>query len=359
MWLYGSGFPKSLDVSKAIDKAAGAERDVVGYDASRARPNRLYEGGALGNIGGTGKRSDRTDNGATLTAPATDEAQRWAGWGTALKPGHEPIVVARKPLVGTVERNVREHGTGALNIAATRIEYLSEQDRSSAIPQGRATAKVGALAGGVQNARERSEFAADNTKGRWPANVVLDEDAARELDALTGERKSGYMKPGQKRHASRGLGGYGDGFPDEASLNGTYGDSGGASRFYYVSKASRSERNAGLDGMPKSKRSDDGYGSIQKPILDRAAPRENWEPHATANDHPTVKPIELMRWLVRLVCPPGGLVLDPFAGSGTTGCAAALEGFDFIGIEQDGHYADIARRRIAYWAGPLLMEVVA
>src|SRR5579859_7715590 len=119
-WVFGSGFPKSMNVGKAIDKAAGAERVVVGYDASRARPNRLYEGGALGNLGGTGKVSDRTDNGATITAPATDAAKQWEGWGTALKPAWEPIVVARKPLIGTVAENVMRYGTGALNIDGCR-----------------------------------------------------------------------------------------------------------------------------------------------------------------------------------------------------------------------------------------------
>jgi site-specific DNA-methyltransferase (adenine-specific) len=133
-----------------------------------------------------------------------------------------------------------------------------------------------------------------------------------------------------------------------------YGDTGGASRFFYIAKASRAERNAGLDGMPERHAPKMAGGEFINPLIG-----SNNKTVMRQNHHPTVKPIALMRYLCRLITPPGGTILDPFMGSGTTGCAAALEGFDFIGIEQDGHYADIARRRIAYWAGPLLMEVVA
>lgn len=160
MWVYGSGFPKSLDVSKAIDKAAGATREVVGYDASRARPNRQYEAGAIGNIGGAGKISDRSDNGATITAPATDDASKWEGWGTALKPAHEPIVVARKPLVGTVAANVLKHGTGALNIGACRIE-------GEPVPINR----LEQWSGFGQEKRPEYEQEINNL-GRWPANLI-------------------------------------------------------------------------------------------------------------------------------------------------------------------------------------------
>lgn len=204
--------------------------------------------------------------------------------GTALKPAHEPIVVARKPLVGTVAANVLKHGTGGLNIDGCRIEG------PKAGGSGGAPLKFGG-----ENHRpfhdtaEPREF--DTSQGRWPANVVLDPEAAAMLDEQSGER------PGS--------------------------DGQGASRFFYCAKASRGERNAGLDGFEE-----------------RAALR---------NVHPTVKPIDLMRWLVRLVTPPGGTVLDPFTGSGTTGCAAVLEGFDFIGIEREGEYVEIARARIRHW----------
>lgn len=290
-WMFGSGFPKSLDVSKAIDKAAGVEREVVGYDASRARPNRKYEAGAIGNIGGNGKVSDRSDNGATITAPATPEAEQWAGWGTALKPGHEPIVLARKPLIGTVAQNVQQHGTGALHIDGCRVGP------------------------------------------RWPANVALDPEAGVMLDEQTGELVSGSEgTDGHRRNADKSRNTYGEFAGTEVERGVLYGDRGGASRFFYSAKASQAERNAGTRG---------GDG----------------------NGHPTVKPVSLMRWLVRLITPPGGVVLDPFLGSGTTGIAAVLEGCEFIGCEREASYVEIASARIAWWeanpaAGDDLAEAI-
>jgi site-specific DNA-methyltransferase (adenine-specific) len=233
------------------------------------------------------------------------------GRGTALKPAHEPIVLARKPLVGTVAANVTVHGTGALNIDGCRIAHSGDADRASAVP-GSATT-VAPLRYGGQNHRPFHDTKdatpyEQNTLGRWPANVILDEDAAD----LLGE----------------------------------------PSRFYYTAKASRAERNAGLDGMPERFTATMGDGIV-------AREHNESEPTAwTKNHHPTVKPIALMRWLCRLITPPDGLILDPFLGSGTTGIAAALEGFRFIGIEQDADYLAIAERRIAHWTrkgsyGPL------
>ncbi|QBP31352.1 DNA methylase [Mycobacterium phage Dulcie] len=230
-WLYGSGFPKSLDVSKAIDKAAGAEREV----------------------------------------------RQWQGWGTTLKPAFEPIVVARKPLVGTVAANVLEHGTGALNIDACRI---------------------------------------GTAQGRWPTNVVLDDTQASELDAQTGIQKSGTAVQrnggGQKIFGGIAGGENSAGARPDAGYN----DEGGASRFFpvfkYQAKAPTKER----------------------PKVDGAA-------------HPTVKPLALMRWLVKLATPPGGVVLDPFAGSGTTVEACLLEGFDCIAIENEADYIPLIEHRIS------------
>ena len=307
-WMYGSGFPKSLDVGKAIDKAAGAEREVTGPDPNwraRAHTDSVYDGGL-----------SRPES---LTAPATPDAVRWDGWGTALKPAHEPIVVARKPLAGTVAGNVLEWGTGALNVDGCRIEFASEGDKANAKPGGAATAKSGALAGGTQHSGARTTFDAVQGAGRWPANVVLDPEAAAVLDEQTGESVS---RIGSPRGAAAG-----DGWGMTAT-GAEYDDAGGASRFFYVAKADSAERNAGL--------------SVTTLFTPADAP--------TRNDHPTVKPIALMRWLVRLVTPPGGLVLDPFAGSGTTGCAAVLEGFDFMGVEREEASVGIARARIAHWS---------
>ena len=320
-WLYGSGFPKSLDVSKAIDKAAGAEREVVCREDRRG----AFDGLARASEGHSNEYGSITNKGAVdRTAPATPDAKRWQGWGTALKPAHEPIVMARKPLVGTVSANVLEHGTGALNIDGCRIEATDSQLAEKYASVQNAGPRDNAVYG--RDDRDRAG-AAPHDSGRWPANVTLDEAAAALLDEQTGECRSAG------EYAKGARGGPND-FQGPASINidgltaAQYSDSGGASRFFYVPKADTAERNAGLSTASLFTPSD--------------APDRN--------DHPTVKPIDLMRWLVRLVTPPGGVVLDPFAGSGSTGCAALLEGFSFIGIEREPAYAAIARARLAYWS---------
>jgi DNA modification methylase len=294
-WLYGSGFPKSLDVGKAIDKAAGAEREVVGRRTT-----------GIGTGQGTTPIMQDTDN-IYVTAPATDAAKQWNGWGTALKPAHEPIVLARKPLDGTVAENVQEHGTGALNIDGCRIQANGERFGGGA-----------AGTSGFVNGYASGDGFKESTEGRWPANLILDEAAGEMLDEQSGEQKSGTAvrrNTGHGRHFGVADDGLGDTTPTH-DLG--YGDTGGASRFFYCPKTSKAERNAGLE--------------------------------KTNNVHPTVKPIDLMRWLVRLVTPPNGTVLDPFTGSGSTGCAAILEDCDFIGIEQDPDYAEIASARIDWWS---------
>ncbi len=290
-WLYGSGFPKSLDVSKAIDKAAGAEREVVGSKAV----TRIMDGSEL--VGGV-VRSGVVD----ITAPATPEAERWNGWGTAIKPAHEPICLARKPLVGTVAENVLTHGTGALNIDACRVGTTVET-----WPTSRGPNTGTSMAGGVMARTETGEA----PSGRWPANVVLDDEAARLLDQQSGTWQS---KPGIQPAMGRSGGILGEASPrPDAGQPMGYSDSGGASRFFYVAKAAKHER----------PRLDDGTA------------------------HATVKPVALMRWLVRLITPPGGLVLDPFAGSGTTGEACIAEGFRCVLIEQDEAHVQLIRQRLA------------
>jgi DNA modification methylase len=333
MWLYGSGFPKSLNVGKAIDKAAGAEREVVG------EINRDFR---------TQQRFLRTDSDSmfsggdrftTLTAPATPEAEKWEGWGTALKPAHEPIVVARKPLAGTVAANVLEFGTGALNIDGCRISADPEELRKNSEPftKWQRGGSVLEQSGGLHTPGRVAPM--PNLSGRWPANVILDKEAGRLLDEQSGER------PGGAYPAQRGAGvatGFGEGLPTEGGAR-QMGDTGGASRFFYCPKASKGERNAGLDGFEEKMPRGLGVGdnAVGKGRGSRSGPR--------ANHHPTVKPIELMRYLCRLVTPPGGTVLDPFTGSGTTGCAAVLEGFEFVGVEREAEYAQIAKVRIAWW----------
>lgn len=345
-WMYGSGFPKSLDVSKAIDSAAGAERTVPrgvkpGHEDFVDRTDEHSAGGRSEGW----DREWRSDPEAVRRShmtfePATPGAELWEGWGTALKPAYEPIVVARKPLSGTVAATVLEHGTGALNIDGCRIEGVPPS-----VPQpdfdhvsGRATHLDATARNGAM-----SEAA-----GRWPANVALDPEAGALLDEQTGEFTSGANST--RRGSDKFRTAYGD-FEGQTACDPARGaDSGGASRFFYCAKASSSERNAGLVELPTS--TDRATVTpLQKGRSggDRVDDRE-FEQAPRANVHPTVKPIDLMRWLVRLVTPPGGIVLDPFNGSGTTGIAAVLEGFDYLGCEREAEYVAIADARLAWWA---------
>ncbi|SHT05192.1 Modification methylase HindIII [Mycobacteroides abscessus subsp. abscessus] len=293
-WLYGSGFPKSLDVSKAIDKAAGAERGVVGTH-HRHGGGSAVSGSMLGSLG--------TDSELPLTAPATVAAKRWQGWGTALKPSFEPIVVARKPLSGTVAQNVLEHGTGALNIDACRVTTGDALVRPSVQRHDNEVLGKGLGAG-----------AQVEPAGRWPTNVVLDEHQAEALDRQTGVLHSGTMRAGTDRQPRAGGTIYGADARNFVPAD-TYGDSGGASRFFpvfrYEAKAPTSER-----------------------------------PNADGVQHPTVKPLDLMRWLVRLVTPVGAVVLEPFAGSGTTAEACVLEDRQCIAIEREADYLPLIVSRL-------------
>jgi site-specific DNA-methyltransferase (adenine-specific) len=291
-WLYGSGFPKSLDVSKAIDKAAGAEREVVGKYTHPAtgKPHADFR---TDNDRNAYSSFAMCDDNRNITAPATDAAQRWAGWGTALKPAFEPIVVARKPLIGTVAANVLAHGTGALNIDACRVG-------DEVLPEMRAgQAKLGTF--------ERADMVTPERVGRWPANVALDEHQAAELDKQSGDRRSAGPYP-STAESDGGLFGH-------RTSGQPYADSGGASRFFpifkYTAKAPGTER-----------------------------------PTADGVSHPTVKPLDLMRWLVRLVTPPDGVVLEPFAGSGATVEACLREGKRCIAIERETTYLPLILARI-------------
>jgi len=319
-WLYGQGFPKSLDVSKALDKAAGAERNVVG-PYTRPGDGKPYRADAPTQPTGGGSSFASGVRCPIITAPATDAARQWSGWGTALKPAHEPATLARKPLVGTVAANVQTHGTGALNVDGCRVgsESTRRETGSAAIWGG-----SGRIIGG-------------SDAGRWPANVVLDEDAAAMLDEQSGEPHS---------HGGRILAHHaGMGFRGGAgSERENPGSRGGASRFFYCAKASRAEREAGLREAGLREAGLRRYGEQGQGPLPQQTPRVETPQR---NIHPTVKPVALMRWLCRLVTPPGGTVLDPFAGSGSTLVAAVAEGFRAVGIEREAAYVEIARARVA------------
>jgi site-specific DNA-methyltransferase (adenine-specific) len=284
-WVYGSGFPKSLDVSKAIDKAAGAEREVVGSaDVGPDMRSGNYENASGRMI-------------ANITAPATEAAKQWQGWGTALKPALEPITVARKPFPGTVAENVLQHGTGAINVDGCRV---GTEDMS-----GQWNREWSDNSGELGSRYPQSGRVARKTvpPGRFPANLI--HDGSEEVVGLFPETTSG--QPMNRLHTDPGRS-----VASGASAGGTYmhtgfGDSGSAARFFYCAKADATERRN--------------------------------------SKHPTIKPVALMRYLVRLVTPPGGVVLDPFAGSGTTIEAARLEHCRAIGIEREAEYcADILER---------------
>ncbi|MGU1527730.1 DNA-methyltransferase [Pseudomonas aeruginosa] len=278
----------------------------------------------------------------------------YEGWGTALKPGHEPICMARKPLVGTVAANVLAHGTGALNIDACRIptgEAL--RTGSGGIPcrhdehvprtrSGEASAERRYIETGGTNFAMKPGPRGGDAAGRWPANLI--HDGSEEVVALFPESTSGAMKSGTQRAAQDGPG---------SVCYGTYGgnttsrdieaSSGSAARFFYCAKASRKDRNEGCDELPQQR-----GGMVSNTSGKYITRRDGYEPPAAGNHHPTVKPTDLMAYLVRLVTPPGGKVLDPFTGSGSTGKAAVREGFEFVGIEREPPYLAIAEARIAH-----------
>ncbi len=302
--LFGTGFPKSLDVSKAIDKAAGAERPVIGQ-----------------------RKADDIRGGNLNTAPATDAARQWQGFGTSLKPACEFWWLVRKPLgEKTVAANVLKHGTGALNIDGCRIGTTEFIGRNSTVGGDQAEGW------GTKNRNTDG-----SPLGRFPANLVLDEEAAALLDKQSGITQSG------------GTGGGGKTFHgvvyDQPKEKRVPPNAGGASRFFYVAKASRADRNSGLEGLPQSERhTTTGATRPNRPARLGADPQAT--PRPEANTHPTVKSTKLMSYLCRLVTPPGGVVLDPFMGSGSTGVAALAEGFRFVGIEAEAAYFAIAKERL-------------
>ena len=310
MWLYGSGFPKSHNVASAIDKRAGFP------NRGRAIPTAsTYQ------ASDTERENKLTSNPVPEYEPQTEAAKQWEGWGTALAPSWEPIILARKPFKRTVADNVIKHGTGALNIDASRFG-------SDAVTINRFDDGMKPFGNGAGHPYTSSE-----SKGYWPKNCLLDEESAQMVDAQSGERKAGNLDA-----VNTGIwGGCG-----RRENIGHKGSPGGASRFFYTAKASRSEKEGGLDGIDPQTVDDGRAKSIDNPYLRGETKRHNL--------HPTVKPLDLMRWLVRLVTPPGGVVLDPFAGSGTTICAARIEGFSGIGIELEHGHCETARRRVA-WAG--------
>ena len=323
-WVYGSGFPKSLDVSKAIDKASGADREVVGISSVTGnRKSSFAEQRADSDSGFYGKGKTNYS-----TSPATEDAKQWAGWGTALKPALEPITLARKPLIGTVVENVLTHGTGGLNIDQCRVH-------SEDVAMERTRYGGGIVGNGTSYEMPDSKNAIP--PGRFPANLI--HDGSEEVVGLFPNSKStgGTNTPTYDDGDIYGKG-LGGGIGNSA---GGFGDNGSAARFFYCAKSSKRDRDEGLEGFVDKERRAYSGAVTSDP---RMTHEQNRFP--SKNHHPTVKPTDLMRYLCRLVTPPNGTVLDPFMGSGSTGKAAKLEGFSFIGIEREQEYVDIAKARI-------------
>ena len=320
-WVYGSGFPKSLNIGKAVDKLQGNKREDLGKGVP------------------TGSAGDVMKKGMKKNYNITKGNSPWEGWGTALKPALEPITVARKPIKGTVANNVLEYGTGGLNIDGSRVGFAGNKDKE----------KNNKSIEAYRNSKPDNSWKNDsplenanpqNPQGRFPANFI--HDGSDEVVELFPDTKS----PKTYTRKSDGFGTSSYVIGEEAgkeSLN--YGDSGSAARFFYCAKASKSERNKGLEGFEDIKL-DIGDDRPSGSFNERFGHNE---PKPTKNAHPTVKPVKLMQYLVRLVTPKGGTVLDPFTGSGTTGIACKLESFEFIGIEREQEYVDIAQARIDAW----------
>lgn len=418
-WLYGSGFPKSLDVSKAIDKCdaaderrarqlrftgwmrsawpftAGRANEIMGTDSmaghyftdreqpaiatreyfDKLRPHFTCEvpawveqlvnertvesenfkrrevvGQRHGKNHADGRKScfnvgeEFVQVEIPITAPATAEAKQWQGWGTALKPACEPICVARKPLIGTVAANVLAHGTGALNIDGGRVGFRGGDGQWTSTPGKGKIGQPEKGTTGVYGHYRASAAPKDNIRydstGRWPANVLHDgSEEVLAAFALFGESK-GAFSPVKRGHSGSSNGIYSD-FAQKGDDGATFrGDTGTAARFFYCAKASRRERDEGCDALAEKVTS--RYGEQGQGPSEQQTPRTA---QAQRNHHPTVKPLALMRYLVRLVTPPGGVVLDPFAGSGTTLLAAKREGFHWLGSElEPDHLVIIAAR---------------
>jgi DNA modification methylase len=358
MWVYGSGFPKSHNIGKSVDKMGGKtigwfgqwlrdwrqENNITQKEVSKLFPSKT--GGLTGCVANweLGLNLPTTEQFNTiiehfdLPFDNIEELERevigtksaacfgteerhtigssksvelditkgnsdWEGWGTALKPAHEPIVMARKPFKGTVAENVLEWGTGGINVDGCRIGYRDEADEKSSIPGSLNSNQKNSLFG-------MGEGHKHNTEGRFPANIIFDEEAGKILDKQSGNRK-GFASQNCNNQKLYGGNALNKSVTTRDGFKEGYNDEGGASRFFYCPKASKKDRSEG-------------------------------------NNHPTVKPTDLCAYLIRLVTPKGGVVLDPFMGSGSMGKAAIREGMNFIGIEREEEYMEIAKSRIEY-----------
>lgn len=334
MWVYGSGFPKSHNISKQIDKMNGVDREVVGVrnDGRGASPSKIANHGH----GDTGiGHADGSKQVYEETIATSEDAKQWEGWGTALKPAWELIIVARKPIIGTVAANVLKYGTGGMNIDGCRVAVDPSVDDMLRVVDRGERQSIWKEGSGFKN--ENNKLTGVPLNGRWPANLI--HDGSEEVLELFPDSKGqcGDLRAGITKQPYNCYGDYGQ-TTEMLKRN----DSGSAARFFYCAKASRQDRNEGIGDMPEKpllwSSGTQNPGSFQAAGTKRAA----------QNNHPTVKPTPLMQYLCRLVTPSNGTILDPFMGSGSTGKAAILEGFNFIGIDLDENYCEIAKRRIEH-----------
>jgi site-specific DNA-methyltransferase (adenine-specific) len=339
-WVYGSGFPKSLDVSKAIDKAAGIDREdkFEGAFDRKSGPtgNKKCETCGKWLVSGSPCQCPRPQD-----QPVTELARQWEGWGTALKPALEPITLARKPLIGTVAANVLEHGTGGLNIDGCRVDYVTVENGNLALNPHLRSCINGGNGGNIIAHEKDRRVVTPHASGRFPANFI--HDGSEEVMALFPQTTSGQPAGVKAGNNNNVFGQFAGGIPVTG-----FGDSGSAARFFYCAKTSKKDRNEGCEALEAGvlARSCQAQAEAKRGNVVECEEGAYNKARLAKNNHPTVKPTDLMRYLCRLVTPPGGLILDPFMGSGSTGKAAMLEGFCFIGVEQEAEYLEIAQARI-------------
>ena len=342
MWIYGSGFPKSLNIGKAIDKRLGNEREVVGTIERGSVEDAIAKG--VGYTADPANQNNKKIFGYG-TETVTKGNSEYEGWGTALKPAHEPIVMARKPLEGSNIDNVLKYGTGAINIDGCRIQGDDTGgERKITTRKSRDENNVWTDENSGMK-QEENHFADADPKGRYPANVIHDgSDVVQDI----------FPKNKSTRHMSykRSGGNFIDGIPNQEEKSWFVSEEGSASRYFYCPKTSAEERNRGLESFTAKPMAwgNQAKAELKRGNLDFKGNQGDGSKHNKVamrlNTHPTVKPQELMKYLCRLVTPKGGVVLDPFMGSGSTGMAAKDEGFDFIGIEKEQEYFEIAEARI-------------
>ena len=357
MWIYGSGFPKSQDVGRQIHKKTVGKPDKQRFDPAimikedgkyrHPETNKLYN--ILPDINGDNlKVSHEGTKYNVIFEEVIEVDSEWSGWGTQLKPAHEPIVMARKPVIGSIRENVLEHGTGAINIDACRVSTGTDDHIV-----GGSNGFNRMVFGETEPNKYDGNLYTPSELGRFPANVILDREAGKILDEQA--PKVGNLFSGKRTKSS--VTGSGHSLvkeKHEGEDNGVFDGLGGASRFFYCPKVSGKERHIGCDNpgaQTRRARDEDGNVLPYAEKIDGISPTMLAErlKDSPGNNHPTVKPIELMKYLIKLVTPPNGHILDPFNGSGSTGCAAVELGYNYTGIELDPNYVDIATKRISHW----------